>query len=37
MTSKARPVRCVACGGTGTASDGSQCHPCKGTGKKQPK
>lgn len=29
---KLRPRKCIACGGTGVSSRGTQCYPCKGEG-----
>lgn len=26
-------TKCIACGGKGKSSKGSECYPCKGTGK----
>ena len=34
---KAKYRICVACGGSKEDSTGSQCHPCQGTGRYNPK
>lgn len=31
-----KPRKCMACGGTGKASNGRDCVPCKGKGVPQP-
>ncbi len=31
------PNKCIACSGSGKASNGFRCHPCNGSGLKKPK